>query len=205
MNKLVHAVRETSKYPPEVSLVEQTDIAVASQLAQHRHHPAVRAVTALCRLAGKPPLLAVSVVVIASWGLLAGDHRLARRGGYLLASLALASAFKALIKRALSRTRPNVLLDEGLYRVEQHGPDAGPWHSFPSGHTAGGVALARAVARCWPGAWPWAYTGAVAVAAVQVPRGAHYPSDVLAGVVIGVAAEAVVNRLFPPVEAAPDP
>jgi membrane-associated phospholipid phosphatase len=38
-----------------------------------------------------------------------------------------------------------------------------------------------------------------------VPRGAHYPSDVLAGVVIGVAAEVVVNRLFPPVEAAPDP
>jgi hypothetical protein len=131
MNKLVHAVRETSKYPPEVSLVEQTDIAVASQLAQHRHHPAVRAVTALCRLAGKPPLLAVSVVVIASWGLLAGDHRLARRGGYLLASLALASAFKALIKRALSRTRPNVLLDRGVYRVEPLGPDTRPWHAFP--------------------------------------------------------------------------
>jgi len=36
------------------------------------------------------------------------------------------------------------------------------------------------------------------VALVQVPRGAHYPSDVLAGVVIGVAAEAIVNRLFPP-------
>lgn len=47
--------------------------------------------------------------------------------------------------------------------------------------------------------------GRPALALVQVPRRAHYPSDVLAGVVIGVAAEAVVDRLFPPVEAAPDP
>jgi membrane-associated phospholipid phosphatase len=198
MNKLVHAVRETSKYPPEVSLVEQTDIAVASQLAQHRHHPAVRAVTTLCRLAGKPPLLAVSVVVIASWGLLAGDHRLARRGGYLLASLALASAFKALIKRALSRTRPNVLLDRGVYRVELLGPDTRPWHAFPSGHTAAAMALARAVVRCWPGAGLPAYGGAAAIGLAQVPRGAHYPTDVLVGALVGLAAEAIMNRVLSP-------
>ena len=66
------------------------------------------------------------------------------------------------------------------------------------------MALARAVARCWPRARPWAYAGAAAVGMVQVPRGAHYPSDVLAGALIGVAAEAVVNRLFPPVKATPD-
>ena len=198
MNKLVHAVRETSKYPPEVSLVEQTDIAVASQLAQHRHHPAVRAVTALCRLAGKPPLLAVSVVGFASGGLLAGDHRLARRGGYLLASLALASAFKALIKRALSRTRPNVLLDRGVYRVELLGPDTRPWHAFPSGHTAAAMALARAVVRCWPGAGLPAYGGAAAIGLAQVPRGAHYPTDVLVGALVGLAAEAIMNRVLSP-------
>ena len=190
--------------PSHASPVERADIAAAERLARHHRHPAVRAATAFSELADQPPLLAAAGAVVA-WGLLTGDLRLARRGGHLVAAVALATLLKGRIKHALSRTRPNVLLDEGMYRVEPLGPDEGPWHSFPSGHTTGGVALARAVARCWPGAWPWAYAGAVAVAAVQVPRGAHYPSDVLAGVVIGVAAEAVVNRLFPPVEATPDP
>jgi membrane-associated phospholipid phosphatase len=139
-----------------------------------------------------------------AWGLLTRDPRLARRGGHLAASVALATLLKGTVKRALSRTRPNVLLDQGRYRVEPLGPDEGPWHSFPSGHTAGSVALARAVARCWPGArWP-AYAGAAAVGMAQVPRGAHYPSDVLAGVVVGVAAEAVVHRLLPLMAAIPD-
>jgi len=43
-----------------------------------------------------------------------------------------------------------------------------------------------------------------AVGIVQVPRGAHYPSDVLAGVVVGVVAEAVVHRPFPALTATPD-
>src|SRR3954468_11264406 len=91
--------------------------------------------------------------------------------------------------------RPWVGIDE--QRRGWPWPDQGPWHSFPSSHTAGGVALARAVVRGWPGArWP-AYAGAAAVGPVQVPRGAHYPSDVLAGVVVGIAAEAVVHRLVP--------
>jgi membrane-associated phospholipid phosphatase len=123
---------------------------------------------------------------------------------HLAASVALATLLKGTIKQALSRTRPNVLLDQGRYRVEPLGPDAGPWHSFPSGHTAGSVALARAAARCWPGAWWPAYAGAAAVGIVQVPRGAHYPSDVLAGLVIGVAAEIVVHRLLPSMAAVPD-
>ncbi|MFL5336261.1 MAG: phosphatase PAP2 family protein [Geminicoccaceae bacterium] len=115
----------------------------------------------------------------------------------MAASVALATLLKGTVKRALSRTRPNVLLDQGRYRVEPLGPDEGPWHSLPSGHTTGSVALARAVARCWPSIrWP-AYVGAAAVGMAQVPRGAHYPSDVLAGVVLGVAAEAVVHRLLP--------
>ena len=179
---------------------ERADVAAAARLAQHRRHPALRGSTAFSKLADQPPLLAASGAVVA-WGLLAGDRRLARRGAHLVAAVALATLLKGRVKRALSRTRPNVLLEEGVYRVEPLGPDAGPWHSFPSGHTAGAVALARAVARCWPGARPWAYACAAAVAAAQVPRGAHYPSDVLAGALVGVAAEVMVNRLFPPVAA----
>jgi membrane-associated phospholipid phosphatase len=186
----------------DASPVEQADIAAARRLARHHHDPALRMVTAFSQLADQPPLLAASGAVVL-WGLLTRNHRLARRGGHLFASVALATLLKGMVKRAVSRTRPHVLLDQGRYRVEPLGPDEGPWHSFPSGHTAGGVALARAVARGWPGAWWPAYAGAVAVGAVQVPRGAHFPSDVLAGVVVGIAAEAIVHRLFPALIATP--
>jgi membrane-associated phospholipid phosphatase len=188
----------------DASPVEQVDIAATRQLARYHHNPALRAVTAFSQLADQPPLLAASGAVVA-WGLLTGDRRLARRGGHLVASVALATLLKGTVKRALSRTRPNMLLDEGRYRVEPLGPDEGPWHSFPSGHMAGSVALARAIFRCWPSAWRPAYAAAAVVGLVQVPRGAHYPSDVLAGAVVGVAAEAVVYWLFPSLTVTPNP
>lgn len=40
-----------------------------------------------------------------------------------------------------------------------------------------------------------AAAAALGVVAAQVVRGAHFPSDVLAGALIGYAAEAVENRL----------
>jgi len=140
----------------------------------------------------QPPLLAVSGVALA-YGLLAGDRRAARAGARMLGSLILASGLKTGLKHLLARTRPNVLLDDGKYEVEPFGPDEGPWHSFPSGHTAGCVAVARAVGRVYPGARMAAYGGAAVVALAQVPRGAHYPADVIAGALVGLAAEAIVN------------
>jgi membrane-associated phospholipid phosphatase len=88
-----------------------------------------------------------------------------------------------------------VLLEEGRYEVEPFGPDEGEWHSFPSGHTAGSVAVARAVGRVYPQARTAVYGGAAAVALIQIPRGAHYPADVAAGTVVGLVAEAAINRV----------
>jgi hypothetical protein len=99
----------------DASPVEQADIAATRQLARHRHDPALRAATAFGRLGDQPPLLAASGAVVA-WGLLAGDRRLARRGAHLAASVALATLLKGAVERALSRTRPHVLLDQGRYR-----------------------------------------------------------------------------------------
>jgi membrane-associated phospholipid phosphatase len=111
----------------------------------------------------------------------------------MLGSLVLATWIKTGLKRLVARTRPNVLLDEGQYELEPFGPDEGSWHSFPSGHTAGSVAAARAVGRAYPQARTAAYAGAAAVALVQIPRGAHYPADVVVGAVVGIIAEATIN------------
>ncbi|MFN2473021.1 MAG: phosphatase PAP2 family protein, partial [Sphingomicrobium sp.] len=72
--------------------------------------------------------------------------------------------------------------------------DSSPYNSFPSGHTAGAVAVARAIGRDYPGIRVPALALAAGIAAVQVPRGKHYVSDVLAGAFIGLAADVAVER-----------
>jgi len=172
--------------------VEQADIAAAETLARHRDHPAVKALGKLSELGDQPPLFALSGAVLAA-GLLTRRPRLAEAGARMLAAMTLATLAKGRIKKAVSRTRPNVLMDRGEYRTMTGGPDEGPWNSFPSGHTAGAAAVARALLRVYPRAGAAAAPVAAGIALVQVPRGAHYPLDVAGGLLVGLAAEALVN------------
>lgn len=73
--------------------------------------------------------------------------------------------------------------------------------SFPSAHSTASFAVATAMARVDPRA-AVAFIPAAAVAAGRPYLGMHYPSDVLAGVVLGVA----LGRLVPlPAKDAPLP
>ncbi len=174
------------------SAAEEADVALAAHLAGHRDHPVVRGLGAMSDIGDQPPLLALSGAVLA-YGLLAGNRRAAGAGARMLGSVLLATWIKTGLKRLVARTRPNVLLDDGRYELEAVGPDEGSWQSFPSGHTAGSVAVARTLGRVYPQARTAAYAGAAAVALVQIPRGAHYPADVVGGAVVGVIAEAAIN------------
>jgi membrane-associated phospholipid phosphatase len=145
--------------------------------------------------------MALSGAVLA-YGVLRGDRHATETGARMLGSLVLATLIKTGLKHVVARTRPNVLLEEGRYEVRPLGPADGSWHSFPSGHTAGSVAVARAVGRMYPQARTIAYGAAAAIALVQIPRGAHYLTDVAAGALVGVAAEAAVNGLAAYIEAA---
>jgi membrane-associated phospholipid phosphatase len=173
---------------------EETDVALATYLAKHKDHPLVRGLGTMSEIGDQPPLLALSGAVLA-YGVLVGDQRAAGAGARMLGSLVLATWIKTGLKRLIARTRPNVLLDEGQYELEPFGPDEGPWHSFPSGHTAGSFAVARAVGRAYPQTRTAAYAGAAAVALIQIPRGMHYPADVVGGAVVGFIAEAAINRV----------
>ncbi|MFJ9340794.1 bifunctional phosphatase PAP2/diacylglycerol kinase family protein [Streptomyces sp. NPDC101733] len=108
------------------------------------------------------------------------------------ASLALASAtINTVGKWSVRRPRP--LLD-GVPMTRR--PTVPPWTtSFPSGHAASAFAFTAGVALESPG-WGLAVAPvAASVAFSRVYTGVHYPSDVLTGAALGVAAGFVVRRL----------
>lgn len=171
--------------------LEKADIAVARAVAPVRKTLPVRVLGRLSELSDQPPLIALAAGTF-GYGLLRGDRRLAETGGRMLSAHLLATAIKSAVKARIIRTRPQLLVEHGDYRMHAGNEDAHPVNSFPSGHTAGAVAVARAVARGHPDRRAAAYGLAGAAAVMQIPRCAHYPSDVGVGAAIGIAAEALI-------------
>lgn len=165
---------------------------VARELADH---PVVKVAGWLSEVADQPPTVTINLATIAA-GLALRDRRLARTGVRMLVAHGIATAAKAVIKHHVDRARPILFAGRDAHRPTPGDRDEGPHNSFPSGHTAGAVAVARAVARDYPRAARPAYAAAAGVAAIQIPRGTHFPIDVAAGAIIGWAAEALATRLL---------
>lgn len=156
----------------------------------------------LSGLGDQPQLRTLSVALIAA-GLAAGRHsgygpRLARAGLRMLIAHELATVAKNFVKRRVDRTRPRSAGKSG----KGHKPTPGTSErkeetSFPSGHAAGSTAAARALAREMPELSGLAAGAGSVLALVQIPRCAHYPTDIAAGAAIGFAAEAAVAALWP--------
>lgn len=108
-----------------------------------------------------------------------------------LASVAVTSAVVNLLLKPLSRRRRPDRRASDVVRLRQVTMPRST--SFPSGHSASAFAFATAVGIALPGAaLPLTATAAV-VAYSRVHTGVHYPTDVIAGSVIGAGlAPAVV-------------
>jgi membrane-associated phospholipid phosphatase len=171
---------------------EKADIAVGDAVAPGQDHVIVRAAGQVSELADQPPLITICAATLAI-GLILGKSRLARAGGRMLAAELLATQLKSMVKHRIDRTRPHVRASGGRYKAEKGSNHDSALNSFPSGHTAGAVAVARAYAREYPEHKAQAYAAAAATGAIQIPRGSHYPSDVAAGLIVGLVAEAGVH------------
>lgn len=79
-------------------------------------------------------------------------------------------------------------------------PDDSNRMSFPSGDVASLAAFVVPVASAFPVAMPLAFAGVVTVGAVRVGNGFHFPSDILAGIAIGVFAGAIALSLRLPLK-----
>lgn len=176
----------------------EADAAVAQAVVPYSKELPVRMLSAFSELGDQPQARAVSLGVMAL-GLFRREARLVRAGARMLIAHEAATLAKNFVKRRVDRTRPR-----SRKNTESHKPKPGrntekEETSFPSGHSAGAAAVARAYAREFPEHKAAAYAAAGLIAAAQVPRCAHYPTDVGSGLAIGIAAEAAVNWLFDPI------
>ncbi len=169
------------------------DEAAAEAALPYQGSPAMEALGRFASLGDQPPLRTLCAALIAA-GVAGGDRRLARAGVRMLVAHTLATLAKDFVKERVDRTRPRSKGVKGKDHVPKPGRDDSKEEtSFPSGHSAGAAAVAWAFARDYPEYAGAAYAAGSALALAQIPRCAHYPTDVGAGLAIGIAADALVD------------
>ncbi|HZB69146.1 MAG TPA: phosphatase PAP2 family protein [Sphingomicrobium sp.] len=156
--------------------------------------PQAKLVETIGKLGDQPELRTLSGAVVAA-GLLTANRRLVRAGVRMLLAHEIATLAKDLIKDRIDRTRPHSAKTHSDRAVKPGRHTAKTKTSFPSGHSAGATAVARAFERDYPQFQVPALAAAAAVAGMQVPRLNHFPSDVAAGIMLGAASEAAANLI----------
>jgi membrane-associated phospholipid phosphatase len=156
-----------------------------------------RALVRLQRAGARPPLTTAAHILSSAgehgwlWLALSGvgmslDRRRRSRWAEVAASVVLAHGTAVVLKRVVRRTRPSApeirVLDATASRL-----------SFPSAHAASTTAAALAAAPLVGGRVT--VPVAAGMAAARMVLGVHYPSDVAAGALLGLAGAGTVRRL----------
>jgi undecaprenyl-diphosphatase len=117
------------------------------------------------------------------------------RVGFLFTAIAVPSLFVTIIKRLIGRARPMVggSLDPFLYSPFVWRAD---YAGMPSGHATTAFAVLVAFGTLWPRSRTLWLVYALLIAVSRVVVNAHYPSDVLAGALVGIAGAVLVRHYF---------
>jgi undecaprenyl-diphosphatase len=193
------AKHHKTKAKAAAATLAEADAKVAKAVAPAAKAWPVRLLSWASELGDQPQLRLLCGTAILA-GVATRNERLARAGVRALAAHEAATAAKNFVKRRIDRTRPRSFLKDRA--KAGHKPKPGKNSdkeetSFPSGHSAGAASVARAFARDYPKYAVVAYGAAGLVALAQIPRCAHYPTDVGAGLAVGIAAEAAVSAVLP--------
>lgn len=139
------------------------------------HHPLVMAGMSVLTRAGETPIILILAVVSGAWAWSRCRREVVGGGLGLVAAVGVA----AWVKGVVHRPRPAEVLHGLWVWPGAHGP------SFPSGHATAAFGLAAALSVWWPrGRAVW-WTFAVGVAWSRLVLGVHWPSDCVAGAVLG--------------------
>jgi membrane-associated phospholipid phosphatase len=114
-------------------------------------------------------------------GLIKHDKKLQKDAVWMVGGYILNAAVTQGMKRIIQRDRPFITYSFIIKR------DAGGGYSFPSGHTSAAFCTATSLSLLFPKWYVIApsYLYASAVGYARMYQGVHYPTDVLAGAIVG--------------------
>ncbi len=117
------------------------------------------------------------------------------RVGFLFVAIAVPGLFVNVVKHIFGRARPMVgdSLDPFLFSPFSW---LAAYAGLPSGHAATALSVLVAFGTLWPRGRTLLWIYALLIAASRVAVTAHYPSDVLAGALVGVVGALLVRRWF---------
>jgi membrane-associated phospholipid phosphatase len=158
---------------------QNADIRILSDINLNRNRHLDNEFRGITNTAG--PVAFGTPVVLFAVSLVKDDSVMRRNAVYIGASVLTSAIITNIMKYSINRPRPYITYPY----IEQVTSGGSP--SFPSGHTSDAFAFATSVSIAWP---KWyvivpSYVWAGAVAYSRMDLGVHYPSDVLAGAIIG--------------------
>ncbi len=128
-------------------------------------------------------------------GFVSNARILAERATFFFVTIATSGIICQAIKHLLGRARPRFLSEFGAYHFVGPSFRSGI-DSFPSGHTTTVFAAAVVLSQFKPSWKGGFFAVAVLIGLVRILAGAHYPSDVLAGAVLGSTVASILSRSF---------
>lgn len=146
------------------------------------------------------PMSIGAPVAVLGVGILQKDSSLTSKGILMVEALCVNAFTTTALKQVIKRDRPFV-----TYPYLDKQAEAGSY-SFPSGHTSSAFALATSLSLAFPKWYVIApsYVYACAAGYSRMHLGVHYPSDVLAGAIVGAGSAFLSNYLQKKIMARPN-
>ena len=137
------------------------------------------------------PMSIGAPIVVLGIGIIQKDSSLKSKGIFMVEALCLNAFTTTALKMAFKRDRPFV-----TYPYLDKQADAGTY-SFPSGHTSSAFAFATSISLAFPKWYVIApsYVYACAAGYSRMHLGVHFPSDILAGAIVGAGSAVLSNYL----------
>lgn len=131
---------------------------------------------------------AIFISLLAIVLVLFGNENIRKIGLESMLVLFISQSIVHTIKKILSRERP--------YKMIEHLNTFGislKDYSFPSGHTTASFSMATTLALNIPRIWIVLYLLALLIGISRIYLGVHYPTDVMAGIIIGISTSLLVH------------
>ncbi|HAE92557.1 MAG TPA: phosphatase PAP2 family protein [Tissierella sp.] len=117
-----------------------------------------------------------------------GSSHIRLMGFEALGALIISQVIVHALKRILSRERPYKIIEQ----LNTFGINLKDY-SFPSGHTTASFSIATTIAFNIPKLTVLVFTIAIVVAVSRIYLGVHYPTDVAAGIFLGIGTALIVH------------